>query len=103
MPTTWDETIVLEAKIGEIGVIARRKGSDWFIGGINGVKPRNIVLDFSFLAKGQPFKARFYTDDALVETRTKVKIEDFDITSETVKDLAVKANNGFAIHITTNK
>ncbi|WP_282117060.1 glycoside hydrolase family 97 protein [Cellulophaga baltica] len=103
VPTTWDETIVLEAKIGEIGVIARRKGSDWFIGGINGVKPRNIVLDFSFLAKGQPFKARFYTDDALVETRTKVKIEDFDITSETVKDLAVKANNGFAIHITTNK
>lgn len=104
VPTTWDETIVLEAKIGEIGVIARRKGSDWFIGGINGIKPQNINLDFSFLEEGQQFIARFYTDDETVETRTNVKIEDFEITNATIKEIVVKANNGFAIHIkTTNQ
>ena len=36
VPTVWDETKVLYAKIGEYGVIARKKGDEWFIGGING-------------------------------------------------------------------
>ena len=34
VPTVWDETRVLDAKMGEYIVTARRKGNDWFIGGI---------------------------------------------------------------------
>ena len=32
VPTVWDETIVLEAKLGEYVIIARRKGYEWYIG-----------------------------------------------------------------------
>ena len=32
VPATWDETRVLDGKIGEYVVIARRHGSDWFVG-----------------------------------------------------------------------
>lgn len=102
VPTTWDETKVLHAIIGEIGVIARRNGNDWFVGGINGTKPKSVELKFSFLTKGKSYKAKFYTDDEAVETRTKVKINEVDITSETIMTLDVKANNGFAIHIKLN-
>lgn len=34
VPTVWDETKVLDGKLGEYIVTARRKGDDWYIGGI---------------------------------------------------------------------
>ena len=34
VPVTWDETVVLEAKVGEYVIVAKRKGEKWFIGGI---------------------------------------------------------------------
>lgn len=99
VPTTWDKTKVLHAKIGELGVIARRKDNNWFVGGINGTKPQNVVLNFSFLTKDKNYSATFYTDDDTINTRTKVKIETIEVTNATIMDLNVKANNGFAIHI----
>lgn len=100
VPTTWDETKVLQAEIGEIGVIARKKENDWFVGGINGNKERKVNLDFSFLDENQTYKAKFYTDDESVNTRTHVKIEEIEVSKESKLDLIVKSNNGFAIHIT---
>ncbi|MBJ2175963.1 glycoside hydrolase family 97 N-terminal domain-containing protein [Aureibaculum sp. A20] len=99
VPTTWDETKVLYGEIGELGVIARRKGDDWFIGGINGVTERNVVLDFSFLEENQTYKAKVYTDDERVKTRTQVKIEEIEISNQSKLDLTLKSNNGFAIHL----
>ncbi len=32
IPTTWDTTIVVDGKIGDYIITARRKGDDWFIG-----------------------------------------------------------------------
>src|ERR1019366_6164736 len=32
VPTVWDETRVLDAKIAEYVVVARRRGKDWYIG-----------------------------------------------------------------------
>jgi len=49
IPTVWDETRVLDAKMGEYIVTARRKGDTWYIGGITDWQERDIELDFSFL------------------------------------------------------
>ncbi|SHJ04346.1 glycoside hydrolase family 97 protein [Pseudozobellia thermophila] len=100
VPTTWDETKVLQAEIGKIGVIARRKGSEWFIGGINGDQARTVELDFDFLEGDIPYRARLYTDDISVPTRTHVRIEEKDLTSNSLMTLQIDKNNGFAIHIT---
>ncbi|WP_159019658.1 glycoside hydrolase family 97 protein [Algibacter sp. L3A6] len=100
VPTTWDETKVLEAEIGEIGVIARRKDNDWYIGGINGETARNVLLDFSFLEDNQNYKAKLYTDDETIETRTHVKIEEIEVSNKSKLNLNVKSNNGFAMRIT---
>jgi alpha-glucosidase len=35
VPVTWDELRVLDAKVGEYLILARRKGNTWFIGGLN--------------------------------------------------------------------
>ena len=49
VPTTWDETIALDGKIGEYVAIARRKGTKWFIGVLNNWQEKDITLDLSKL------------------------------------------------------
>ncbi|WP_319481342.1 glycoside hydrolase family 97 N-terminal domain-containing protein [uncultured Draconibacterium sp.] len=99
VPTVWDETKVLVGEIGEIGVIARRKGNDWWIGGINGQTARTVDLDFSFLKEGANYSAKIYTDDETVETRTRVKIEEKELSVGSAMAFDLKANNGFTMHI----
>ncbi|WP_163400055.1 glycoside hydrolase family 97 protein [Flavobacterium fluviatile] len=99
VPTTWDETKVLVDKIGELGVIARRKGDDWYIGGINGKTASNLSLDFSFLDANEVYQTTLYTDDEAVKTRTHVKIEEKELTRTSNLDLALKSNNGFIMRL----
>jgi alpha-glucosidase len=53
VPTTWDETRVIEAKVGESIVIARRRGNDWYIGGITNWQPREVAAKLDFLPAGK--------------------------------------------------
>jgi alpha-glucosidase len=61
VPTTWDETKVINAKVGEWITVARRKAGDWFIGTINNSSPREIDIDFNFLGEGE-YVAEIYSD-----------------------------------------
>jgi alpha-glucosidase len=53
VPTVWDETKVVDAKVGEYIVIARRKNKDWFIGAITNTSPRELTIPLSFLPAGK--------------------------------------------------
>ena len=61
VPTNWDETVVPNAQIHEFLTIARRKGTDWFIGTINSQKARSIQLSLNFLPPGK-YTAEIYGD-----------------------------------------
>ncbi|MGZ3874696.1 MAG: glycoside hydrolase family 97 protein [Mucilaginibacter sp.] len=61
VPTTWDETRVIDAKPGEWVAIARRKGADWYIGAITDHEPRTISKTFDFLPEGN-YTAEIYAD-----------------------------------------
>ena len=61
IPTTWDETRILAAEMGEYIVTARRKGDTWYVGGITDRTPRDITVDLSFLTPGQ-HPAILFTD-----------------------------------------
>jgi alpha-glucosidase len=52
IPTVWDETIVLDGKVGEYIIMARKKGNNWYIGGMSNWAERTVVVDFSFLNDG---------------------------------------------------
>jgi alpha-glucosidase len=103
VPTVWDETKVLHAKIGEYGIIARKKGDEWFIGGINGEQTVSLDLDFSFLDAGKEYSARIYSDDPTVNTRTHVRIDSTLINNKTVCPVQLASNNGIAMHIKPKK
>lgn len=45
VPTVWDETRVLDGKVGEYIVTARRKGDKWYIGALTGWTARDLTID----------------------------------------------------------
>ena len=49
VPTTWDETVVLDAKVGEYLVVARKKDFRWYVGAITNWEERDLVIDLSAL------------------------------------------------------
>lgn len=64
VPTVWDETVVLDGKIGEYVVTARRKGNTWYIGGMTNWTARTLEVDLSqILAEGN-YTADMFRDGA---------------------------------------
>lgn len=53
VPVVWDETKVLQAKVGDYILVARRKGTTWYIGGMTDWTAREMELDLSFLGQGE--------------------------------------------------
>jgi alpha-glucosidase len=52
IPTTWDETIGLDGKVGEYVAMARKKNDTWYIGAMTNWDERELVIDLSFLDEG---------------------------------------------------
>ncbi len=52
IPTTWDTTIVLDGKLGDFIITARKKGDDWFVGAMTDQAAREITVDLTFLDAG---------------------------------------------------
>ncbi len=52
IPTTWDETRVIEAAVSDYIVIARRKGEDWFLAAMTDDTPREFNIKLDFLSEG---------------------------------------------------
>ena len=52
IPSTWDETKVLEAKVSDYIITARKKDNDWYIGGMTDWTSREFTLPLDFLDNG---------------------------------------------------
>ena len=52
MPTVWDNTKVLDAKVGDYILMARQKGNDWYLGALTDLDARSLNVDCSFLGEG---------------------------------------------------
>ena len=96
LPTVWDNTKVLEGKIGEYGTIARKNGDDWFIGSLTD-KARKLTVDLGFLDKRYNYEATIYADDASLNTPTKVKITNQNVNYTDKLSLELKDRNGVAV------
>jgi len=100
IPTTWDESKVLQGAPGKFITTARRNGNDWFLGTLNNNNAKTTKISFDFLPKGKTYTASFYNDDDAVQTATKVKVERKQINSTTEIEVKLKPSGGQAIWIT---
>jgi len=61
VPSTWDETLVLDGKIGDYITVVRYKGDDIYIGSMTNWTPRDVAVELSFLKAGE-YEALIYSD-----------------------------------------
>lgn len=97
--TVWDDTKVLEGAIGKYIVMARKSGSDWFVGGITNNDGRTVDFELDFLEKGKEYEAKLYFDDEKVKTRTQVGIKTMKVKNGKKLKLDLKPSGGFTMHI----
>lgn len=99
IPTTWDETKVIQGTPGQYITTARRRGTDWFVGTITNNDARQVKLELKFLEPGKKYKAKIYSDDPSVNTATHVKVSMQMITSKTVLNISMQPSGGEAISL----
>ncbi len=90
LPTTWDETIIMDAKVAEYIVSARKKASDWFVGGMCDWTERDLTVKFDFLDEGN-YKATICKDG--------VNADRYASDYVLQKNILVKKNDILKIHL----
>ena len=97
-PTVWDESKALQGEIGEYIVQTRRSGNDWFVGAMNGLQARDIIVNTAdFLQKGKKYRVEIYNDDPKLNTRTKVASTVQTIKAGKVLKLHLQPTGGAAL------
>ncbi len=61
IPTGWDTTVIIDARIGQYIVTARKKGNEWWLGGMTDWTARDIVVPLGFLGIDR-YSAEFCID-----------------------------------------
>lgn len=61
VPGTWDEMRVPLAEFNKYVTVARRNGTDWWVGALNDGTARTLNLKLDFLGEGE-YRAEVYTD-----------------------------------------
>lgn len=70
VPASWDSTQVLDGDPGEYITIARKHGSDWYLGSITNWTRRKLEVPLNFLGPGE-YRAEIYADGADAATNPK--------------------------------
>lgn len=96
IPDTWDETRALVAKSGELVVIARRSGNDWWIGAMTDRHARDAKVPLSFLPPGK-FRAEIHGDDRSAEFGFRLQTR--QVSSADVLTLPLAAAGGALVRI----
>ena len=96
VPTVWDETRVVDDRIGVSAAIVRRSGSDWYLGLIGNDEAQSVALTADWLAADTPYVMSVYTDDPSVETATHVAVRRFIVRKGDVLPFSLLARGGAA-------
>ena len=93
VPSTWDETRVLTgSEIGELVLVARRKGDTWFVAAMSGPAAQTMQVPLSFLPPGR-YQSALVRDDA--PDGSTVRVESRVHTQKDMLALELRAGGGF--------
>ncbi len=99
IPTVWDNSKAIAGKIGEYIVMARNKGADWFVSGINNEKPLKGEMKLEFLGAGA-YTAQIFSDGVNADkVGTDYSIKTIHVTSGTIIPYKMAPGGGFVIKI----
>jgi alpha-glucosidase len=99
VPSTFDQTVALDGKVGEYAAIARKKGETWFVGAMSNWTPRELTLDFSFLGAGS-YQAEVFKDGVNADREgTDYKKEVIKISATDKVKIQLAPGGGWAARI----
>lgn len=100
IPASWDETRFIDGKPDEYVVLARRKGEEWFISGINNGTPREIEFPITFIENNENLQIELCKDSPNADSDPKsVIIESRSVNNNDRLRLRLAKNGGFIVHI----
>jgi alpha-glucosidase len=99
VPSSWDETRVLNGVPPKYITIARRRGAEWFVGSITDWDARDLDVPLSFLGSGA-YDAEIYADgpNAAAQPKDSV-VEKRRVNAQTVLKLKLAPGGGSAIRL----
>lgn len=95
LPAAWDESLLLEGTPTEYATIARRKGVDWWVSGIN-TNERTCKVKFDFLEEGRTYTAYIYRDGSC---RSDLKFEKKEVKKGSTLSIKELSEGGFLIQV----
>jgi alpha-glucosidase len=99
IPVEWDETILPDGKISEYTIMARRSGSEWFVGAITNWQARNLTLETGFLKPGK-YRLEAITDGANAGKRAEDYIQvSKEFAAGDKLELKLASGGGWVAHI----
>lgn len=97
-PATWDDTVFIEGYPDQYVTIARRSGTDWYVGAICGSgTSRTLNLALTFLDPSKKYNAQIYKDG---ESDTDIVVEQQTVSSVDTLTIPLRINGGCAIRLT---
>ena len=100
LQTVFDDSRVLSGAPGKGIVMARRKGTEWFVGTLTNNEGSKETIDLSFLDKDMKYKAYIYTDGGeKIKTRTRVKCSYKLVDASQTLSFDLKPSGGAAIRL----
>jgi len=101
VPTVWDKTVPLDAKLGQYILIAKQKGTEWYVGGMSNWEARSITVDFSFLSADASYQAVILKDASVSGTQpTQYVNQTMTVTKDTKLTIDMAHGGGFVIRLT---
>ncbi len=102
VPTVWDETRVLDAKVGDYILMARRKGETWYVGAMTDWSPRSLELDLSFLPAGN-FTIQVWKDGVNADRHAAdFQQEKQNVSASSIMKIEMASGGGWAAIISKN-
>lgn len=103
VPTSWDETKVIQGAVAKYITIARRRGAQWYVGSMTDGASRELSLPLTFIGGGK-FIAEVYADDPKSPNEpTKMIQGRSEVTSKDVIQIALAPAGGHVIRLTPVK
>jgi alpha-glucosidase len=100
VPVAWDETKYLLGTPGTYVVLARRKGNDWYVGGVNGqATAQDVTVTLGFLASGASYAVSLIADGT---SNTTFAESTNTVTAAGSFPVSMRANGGFVARLASS-
>ncbi|WP_165226546.1 glycoside hydrolase family 97 protein [Aquisphaera insulae] len=96
IPTTWDDTKCLAAKVGQLAIVARRHGDEWWVGAMGGSEGRDVKIPLGFLDPGD-YRAETYRD--AIERKGGMSSDREDVTAASTIEARLAPAGGLLIRL----